>query len=215
MRAARPASNGKDVLPQALEFFYDYGSPYSYIANSQLAGLVERTGCQIEYRPMLLGGVFKATGNQSPALEPVDAKRNYFGIEMQRWVEHDGLAFRSNPPFPVNTLGLMRCAHAAQACGVFETFHAAVFSAFWEQQKNLGDPEVLAGELEACGLDAARLAAVAAEPEVKGALRTTTEEAVARGVFGAPSFFVGKELYFGSDRLAFVEAALESAEAEG
>ena len=202
-------------MPDTLEFFFDYGSPYSYIANTQLAGLVERTGCQVEYRPMLLGGVFKATGNQSPFMEPVEAKRNYSGIEIQRWVEHYGLAFRSNPHFPVNTLGLMRYAHAAQACDVFEIFHAAVFGAFWEQQKNLGDPEVLAGELVACGLDAERLAAAAAEPEVKAALRTVTEEAVARGVFGAPSFFVGKELYFGSDRLALVEAALESAGKSG
>ncbi len=195
-------------MSSTLEFFYDYGSPYSYIANSQLASLRERTGCEIQYRPMLLGGVFKATGNHSPAEESVEAKRRYFGVEMQRWVEHYGLALRSNPHFPVNTLALMRCAHAALAQGVFETFHEAAFSALWEQEKNLADPAVLAAVFEEAGLDPGGLAAAAAEPAIKSALRETTDEAVARGVFGAPSFFVDGELYFGSDRMAFVERAL-------
>ncbi len=191
-----------------VEFFYDYGSPYSYIANSQLPGLCQRTGCRIEYRPMLLGGVFKATGNRSPAEEPVEAKRLYFGSETRRWVAHYGLAFRNNPHFPVNTLLLMRHAHAAVRCQVFERFHAAAFAGLWEREKDLSDPAVLAEELEAAGLDAGRLAEAAADAEVKGALRETTEEAVERGVFGAPSFFVDGELYFGNDRLDFVERAL-------
>jgi 2-hydroxychromene-2-carboxylate isomerase len=195
-------------LSSVLEFFYDYGSPYSYIANSQLPGLRERSGCTIVYRPMLLGGVFKATGNRSPAQEPVDAKRNYFGTEMRRWVAHYGLPFQSNPHFPVNTLSLMRYAHAAQRAGVFDDFHAAVFPAFWEREKNLGEAEILSSELEAAGLDAAALAEASVDPEIKTALLQTTEEAVDRGVFGAPSFFVDGELYFGSDRLSFVEAAL-------
>jgi len=191
-----------------VEFFYDYGSPYSYIANSQLRGLCERTGCRIEYRPMLLGGVFKATGNRSPAEEPVEAKRNYLGSETRRWVAHYGLPFRGNPHFPVNTLLLMRHAQAALLRPNFETFHAVAFSGMWEKEKNFSDPAVLAAELEAAGLDAAELAEAAADPEVKGALRQTTEEAVERGVFGAPSFFVDGELYFGNDRLDFVERAL-------
>ncbi len=202
---------GREALSTVVEFFYDYGSPYSYIADTQLAGLIERTGCRIDYRPMLLGGVFKATGNRSPAQEPVDAKRNYFGTEMRRWVDYYGLAFRSNPHFPINTLGLMRYAHAAVAGGVFELFHATVFSAFWEREKNLADPAVLADELEAGGVDAGKLAEASTAPEVKAALRETTEEAVSRGVFGAPSFFVNGELFFGSDRLIFVELALAGA----
>ena len=198
-------------MPSILEFFYDYGSPYSYIADSQLPALCERSGCTLVYRPMLLGGVFKATGNRSPAQEPVDAKRAYFGTEMSRWVAHYDLRFRSNPFFPINTLGLMRHAHAAQRQGVFDAFHAAVFPAFWEREMNLGDAETLASVLESAGLDAAALAEAAADPQIKSALLETTQEAVERGVFGAPSFFVGGELYFGSDRLPFVEAALTRA----
>ena len=199
---------GREALSTVVEFFYDYGSPYSYIADTQLSRLIERTGCRVDYRPMLLGGVFKATGNRSPAQEPVDAKRNYFGIEMRRWVDYYGLAFRSNPYFPINTLALMRHAHAAMATGVFEQFHATVFPAFWEREKNLADPAILSGELEAGGLDPGKLAETAGAPDIKAALRDTTEEAVSRGVFGAPSFFVNGELFFGSDRLFFVESAL-------
>ncbi len=198
----------RDPLSLVLEFFYDYGSPYSYIADSQLAGLRERTGCSIEYRPMLLGGVFKATGNRSPAEEPVDAKRQYGGQDMQRWVHHYGLEFRPNPYFPINTLSVMRHAHAARRLGVFETFHRAIFRAFWQEEKNLGDPEILASELDAAGLDPAELAQVSVDADIKAALRETSEEAVGRGVFGAPSFFVEGELFFGNDRLAFVERAL-------
>ncbi|MDG2334912.1 MAG: 2-hydroxychromene-2-carboxylate isomerase [Myxococcota bacterium] len=195
-------------MSSVVEFFYDYGSPYSYIANSQLSGLIERTGCTIRYRPMLLGGVFKATGNHSPAEEAVEAKRRYFGSEMKRWVDYLGLSLRSNPHFPVNTLLLMRCAHAAMARGEFETFHRAAFSALWEQEKNLADPSVLGEVLSGAGLEPGSLLENASDPEVKGALRETTEEAVARGVFGAPSFFVDGELFFGNDRLGFVERAL-------
>jgi len=195
-------------VPAILEFFYDYGSPYSYIADTQLSGLRERSGCTLVYRPMLLGGVFKATGNHSPAQEPVEAKRAYFGSEMSRWVAHYGIPFRGNPFFPINTLSLMRQAHAAQRQGIFEAFHAAVFPAFWELAMNLGDADTLASVLGAAGLDAAALAEAAGDPQIKAALLETTEEAVERGVFGAPSFFVGGELYFGSDRLSFVEAAL-------
>ncbi len=193
-----------------LELFFDYGSPYSYMADTQLPGLVERTGCELVYRPMLLGGVFKATGNQSPAFETVEAKRNYGGVEMQRFVAHYGCPFQFNPHFPINTLPLMRACHAALRQGVFEAFHRAVFPAFWAKGENLGDEAVFAGVLEAAGLDAKAIIQAASEPEVKDALRQTTEEAVARGAFGAPTFFVGDEMFFGADRLAFVEQALRS-----
>ena len=192
-----------------LEFFFDYGSPYSYLANTQLPGLRERTGCELVYRPMLLGGVFKATGNQSPAMEPVEAKRAYGGVEMRRFVEHYGADFQPNPHFPINTLKIMRTAHAAQRAGVFDAFHAAVYPPFWAQGANLGDEAVFRGVLADAGLDADGLLAAADDPEVKDALRTTTEEAIARGAFGAPTFFVGDEMYFGADRLPFVERALQ------
>lgn len=193
-----------------LEFFYDYGSPYSYLADSRLPALRERVGCEITYRPMLLGGVFKATGNRSPALEPVEAKQRYGGVEMQRWVAHLGVAFRFNPHFPINTLGLMRAAHAALGLGVFDRFHDAIYPAFWAGGENLGDPEVTARVLEKAGLDAPAVLAAAQGEAPKTALRATTDEAVERGAFGAPTFFVGDEMFFGNDRLDFVERALRA-----
>ena len=195
-----------------LEFFFDYGSPFSFIAQSQLAGLVERTGARVIYRPMLLGGVFKATGNQSPALEPVEPKRAHGGIDMARWVEFYEIDFRFNPHFPINTLPLMRQAHAAIEEGVFEKFHAAVWPAFWIEALDLGDADVLADVLNRSGLDAVRLTERASTPEVKASVRATTDEAVSRGAFGAPTFFVGDQMFFGNDRLIFVERALAEVE---
>ena len=191
-----------------LEFFFDYGSPYSYLADSRLPALAERTGAELTYRPMLLGGVFKATGNSSPAVEPCDAKRSYGALELRRWVAHLGAPFRGNPHFPINTLLLMRTAVAAQHAGVFEPFHRAVYPAFWAEGENLGEPEVVTRVLEKAGLDARALLAGAGDAAVKAELRASTEEAVARGAFGAPTFFVADEMFFGNDRLDFVERAL-------
>ena len=192
----------------ALDFYFDYGSPYSYLADTQLAGLVERTGAELRYRPMLLGGVFKATGNRSPAQESVEPKRRYGAVIMRRWVDHYGARFQPNPHFPINTLLLMRTCVAAQRQGSFERFHAAVYPAFWAEGRDLGDPEVIAGLLEGEGLDAKKLLEAAGDPDVKAELRATTEGAIERGVFGAPTFFVGDEMFFGADQLPFVEKAL-------
>jgi 2-hydroxychromene-2-carboxylate isomerase len=194
-----------------LEFFYDYGSPYSYLANSRLPALAARTGSELAYRPMLLGGVFKATGNRSPAAETIEAKRRYGAVELSRWVAHLGVPFQMNPHFPIDTLRLMRAAHAAQAQGVFVAFHAAVYPAFWALGENLGDESVVARVLGEAGLDAAAILAAASADAAKTALRATTDEAVARGAFGAPTFFVGDEMFFGNDRLDFVERALRAA----
>jgi 2-hydroxychromene-2-carboxylate isomerase len=191
-----------------LEFFFDYGSPYSYLADSRLPALAERTGAELSYRPMLLGGVFKATGNSSPVANPCEAKRSYAALEIQRWVAHLGVPFRGNPHFPINTLLLMRSAVAAQRAGVFEPFHRAVYPAFWAEGENLGEPEVIARVVERAGLDARALLEAAGDAAVKAELRANTEEVVARGAFGAPTFFVGDEMFFGNDRLDFVERAL-------
>jgi 2-hydroxychromene-2-carboxylate isomerase len=192
----------------SLEFFFDYGSPYSYLADTRLAGLSARTGQEVNYRPMLLGGVFKATGNQSPFVEPVEAKRTYFSTELGRWVRHLGVAFEHNAHFPINTLTLMRAAHAARALDVFARFHAAIYPAFWTQGADLGKPEVIVDVLNAAGLEGKRIVDAGQGSEVKSALRATTDEAVERGVFGAPTFFVDGEMFFGNDRMEFVEAAL-------
>ena len=192
----------------SVEFFYDYGSPYSYLADSRLSGLRKRTGAEVIYRPMLLGGVFKATGNQSPFVEPVEAKRKYFSVELRRWVRQLDVAFVQNPHFPINTLGLMRTAYAARALEVFEPFHSAIFRAFWTAGAELGSPEVVADVLDAEGLKGSEIVDAAEGRDIKAALRATTDEAVERGIFGAPTFFVGDEMFFGNDRMEFVEDAL-------
>jgi 2-hydroxychromene-2-carboxylate isomerase len=158
---------------------------------------------------MLLGGVFKATGNQSPAIEPVAAKRAYGGKVLRRTAAHFGIPLGSNPHFPINTLGLMRRALAAQQAGDFERFHLAVYPAFWIDGRDLGDPGVIAEVLTNAGLDAAKLADLAAGDGAKAALRANTEEAVARGAFGAPTCFLGDEMFFGVDHLPHLERALE------
>lgn len=191
-----------------LEFFFDYGSPFSYLADSQLEGLAERTGAVVSYRPMLLGGVFKETGNSSPI--SIEAKRKYMNADLERWAKHYGVPAPHNPHFPINTIRLMRGAIAAQRSGVFAAYHRAIFDAFWRDGLNLGDAAVVRGVLERAGLDAVRLAAASEEHAVKDALRVATETAVARGAFGAPTFFVGDQMFWGNDRLLFVEQALKA-----
>jgi len=200
-------------MPRAIEFFFDYGSPYSYLANAVLPDLARRHAAELLYRPMLLGGVFKTTGNQSPAMESVAAKRAYGGLAMRRTAALCGVPIPHNSHFRINTLALMRTAVAAQRAGVFEPFHAAVYPAFWRKGLDLGDPQVIASVANEAGLDAAQLAAQADSRTVKEELRATTEEAVARGAFGAPSIFYGGELYFGVDHLPFLERTLRESAA--
>lgn len=192
----------------SVEFFYDYGSPYSYLADSRLASFEARTGAEVVYRPMLLGGVFKATGNRSPFAEPVEAKRRYFSVELRRCVAELDVAFAPNPHFPINTLGLMRAAYAARALEVFEGFHRVVFRAFWTAGSELGKRETVVDVLDAAGLNGKEIVDTAESDDIKSALRATTDEAVERGVFGAPTFFVGDEMFFGNDRMGAVEGAL-------
>jgi 2-hydroxychromene-2-carboxylate isomerase len=157
---------------------------------------------------MLLGAVFKATGNQSPAQLPVASKRAYGALALRRTAAYYGVEIAMNPHFPINTLALMRAAVAAQHGGVFERFHAAIYPAFWVKGLDLGDPAVVAEVVSAAGLDAAQLAEQANDGAIKDELRASTENAVARGAFGAPSIFFSDELYFGVDHLPFLERAL-------
>lgn len=197
-------------MSRKLEFFYDYGSPFSYLADIQLPALCQRSGAELVYRPLLLGGVFKATGNHSPIQEPVENKRRYGMQTLQRWIAHYGVPFQMNPYFPIHTLQVMRGAVAAQERGVFPAYHRAVFDAFWAKPEDAGDPAVLARVLERAGLDAKALLEAAGDPAVKHRLRTNTDEAVSRGAFGAPTFLVGDHLFFGNDHLHFAEAALRA-----
>ena len=197
--------------PPTLEFLFDFGSPNAYLAHRVLPAIAGRTGAAVDNVPVLLGGVFKATGNRSPmeAFAGIPAKLAYEGRERDRFVARHGLTrFAPNPHFPVNTLAIMRGAMAARRLGLFEAYVEAVFAAMWEQGRKMDDPTVIAEVLAAAGLPAAELMALSQDPAVKAELVDSTNAAVARGVFGSPSFFVGDELWFGKDRLDEVERAL-------
>jgi 2-hydroxychromene-2-carboxylate isomerase len=194
-----------------VEFLFDFGSPNAYLAHKVIPAIETRTGARFVYTPVLLGGVFKATGNRSPmeAYAGVPAKLAYEGLETRRFVARHGLSrFRANPHFPVNTLAIMRGAEAARDLGVFGPYVEAVFAAMWENGRKMDDPAVVAEVLADANLPAERLAALAADQAVKDRLMASTTRAVERGVFGSPSFFLGDELYFGKDRLRDVEEAI-------
>ncbi|MFG0413029.1 2-hydroxychromene-2-carboxylate isomerase [Pseudomonas sp. BMW13] len=195
-------------MSKTVEFFFDLGSPASYLAHTQLPALCRDCGAALVYRPMLLGGVFQATGNASPAMIP--AKGRYMIRDLARYAERYGVPMRFNPHFPINTLTLMRLLVAVQLHQPERLDDAlqALFQATWVDGVNMGDPARVAEVLAAAGLDAAALQQQIGEPAVKDALKATTEEAVRRGVFGAPTCFVGDDMYFGQDRLDFVREAL-------
>jgi 2-hydroxychromene-2-carboxylate isomerase len=196
-------------MARTLEFYYDYGSPYSYLADTQVETIAKRAGAALVRKPMLLGGVFKATGNASPMT--VEAKARWATADMPMWAKHYGVPFQPNPFFPVNTLTLMRGAAAAQIDGLFERYHPAIYKAMWVDSRNLNDMAVIVEVLGEAGLDAGTIAGRTQDPDVKDRLKATTDEAVARGVFGAPTCFVGDMMFFGNDRLPFVELALKGA----
>ena len=193
-----------------VRFLFDFGSPNAYLSHKVIPEIERRTGLRFVYVPVLLGGLFKLTGNRSPAeaFAGIKNKLAYEGLETRRFVQRHGITgFNSNPFFPVNTLRIMRGAVAAQRLGVFQAYVDAVFHHMWEAPKKMDGPEVIAAALTESGLDAAALMAKAEDPEVKQALIDNTEAAFAAGAFGSPSFLVGDELYFGKDRLRDVEEA--------
>jgi 2-hydroxychromene-2-carboxylate isomerase len=194
-------------MARTLEFYFDYGSPYSYLADTQVEAIAQRTGAALERKPMLLGGVFKATGNHSPAELP--AKSKWSAFDMPMWAHHYGVPFNRNPHFPVNTLALMRGAAAAQIDGLFDRYHPAMFKAMWVDGRNLNDTKEVAAVLTAAGLDAQKFGQRIQDQDAKDRLKATSDDAVARGVFGAPTMFVDDMMFFGNDRLPFVERALK------
>lgn len=191
-----------------LDFLFDFGSPNAYLCHKVIPAIEARTGARFAYVPILLGGLFKLANNRSPAeaFADIPNKRAYDRLEMERFIRRHALqAFRFNPHFPVNTLKIMRGACAAQKLGGFETYVEAVFAAMWEQQLDMADDAVIAQALQRAGLDAAALLAAAQHAEVKAQLLQNTQAAHARGAFGAPTFFVDGEIFFGKDRLRDVE----------
>ncbi|MCG8909781.1 2-hydroxychromene-2-carboxylate isomerase [Pseudomonas sp. DP-17] len=195
-------------MSKSVEFYFDFGSPTSYLAYTQLPKICAETGAELVYRPVLLGGVFQATGNASPIAVP--AKGRYTLIDMTRFARRYGVRMKMNPHFPINTLTLMRAATGIQLRQPerFEALLACVFKGMWVDALNLGDPAVLGPLLAEAGFDPQALLALTAEQDVKDALKANTEAAIKRGMFGAPTFFVGNEMFFGQDRLDFVREAL-------
>jgi 2-hydroxychromene-2-carboxylate isomerase len=195
-------------MSKTVEFFYDFGSPASYLAFKRLPVIAAERGAQIVWRPMLLGGVFKATGNASPVTVP--AKGKWMFGDLARWAGKYGVPFAFNPHFPINTLTLMRGAAGLQMRqpADFDRYNTLVFDAIWRHGLNMGDPAVVAGTLAGAGFAPEAFMALVGDPEVKARLVATTEEAVARGVFGAPTCFVAGQMHFGQDRLDWVDAAL-------
>lgn len=198
-------------MTKTLELIFDFGSPNAYLTLKVLPGILDRTGAELVVIPCLLGGIFKATGNKAPMVQyaGVPAKLAYENLEMRRFIERHGLTrFRLNPHFPVNTLLIMRGAIVAADEGRLDAYVEAVNRAMWEEGLKMDDPAVAAAFLSANGFDGPALLAQTQEPAIKEKLAANTEAAVARGVFGIPTFFVGDAMFFGKDRLAQVEEAL-------
>ncbi len=194
-------------MSKSVEFFFDVGSPTVYLAATQLSKIAGRHGATVLWRPFLLGGVFKATGNVSPATVP--AKSRYMGDDLERFARRYEVPFLFNPFFPVNTLALMRGAVAYQQQGRLDQYIEAIFSAMWVTGKNMNEPTIIAEVLDTIGIEAQEFLVAIAAQDVKDKLKSNTEEAVERGAFGAPTFFVGDEMFFGQDRLDFIEEALK------
>ena len=196
------------MSPAAPQFLFDFGSPNAFLSHEAIPAIEKRANVKFEYVPILLGGIFKATNNKSPAetLAGVKNKREFHALETERFVKRFHVRpYTWNPFFPVNTLNLMRAAVAAQLEDVFEKYVDAAFHHMWVEPKKMDDPEVAAKALAASGIDAAKLFARAQEPEVKAKLIENTQSAVERGAFGSPTFFVGKEMFFGKEQLREVE----------
>lgn len=196
---------------KSVEFYFDLGSPYSYLAYYRLLQIAEQQEIQIVYKPILLGGVFKATGNRSPIEIPV--KGVYSILDMQRWSEYYHIPMQMNPHFPMNTLTLMRILTGVQLLHLekFEQVLKLLFDAMFGTPQNLNEPTVLAEVLKPSGFSVEDIMSIVQSDVVKQKLITETEQAIQRGIFGAPTFFVGDEMYWGQDRLHFVEQALNKA----
>lgn len=200
-------------MKKTVQFLFDFGSPNAYLCHKVLPAIEERTGVAVQYVPILLGGVFKLSNNRSPFESTADIpnKRAYEMLEMKRFIAKHGITqFKFNPFFPINTLSIMRGAVAAQAQGGLAPYVDAMFSAMWEQGRNLNDVNEILTVLQNAGLDAKALLEGSQSPDVKAQLMANTQQAFDRGAFGSPTFFVGDEMYFGKDRLADFEQQISA-----
>jgi len=199
-------------MQPSIEFLFDFASPNVYLAYRALPPILERTGAKLQITPCLLGGVFKATNNKSPivAFADVKGKVDYEMLEIRRFIAKHKINFRMNPHFPVNSLVLMRSFVAAIEAGQEVAFMEMGLRGMWEEGLKLDDPDVLRQAIDVAGLDGAALVEAGQNAPVKQKLQLNTEAAVARGVFGLPTFFVGKEMFWGKERLPQVEEAVQA-----
>lgn len=190
---------------KSVDFYFDYGSPASHLAWTQLPRICAQHGATLNYRPIVLGAVFKATGNASPAMVP--AKGRYVMQDLLRWARHWDVPFQLNPHFPIDTVTLMKTGFGVQLLQPerFDAFNRAVFTALWVDGLNLNQPDIVAGTMKAAGFDMQQLMQIASDTAVREGIRRNTDEAVRRGVFGAPTFFVGDQMLWGQDRLFMLE----------
>lgn len=195
-------------MSRTVDFYYDYGSPAAYLAYTQLPKIAAETGAQIAFKPILLGGVFQATGNRPPISVPL--KGEYLFKDLNRYAKRYSVAFTMNPHFPINTLHLMRADIGLQMKNDprLAQFRDTIFNAIWADQQNMNDPATVGAVLAAASFDGMAILALSGDQAVKDALKVATQDAVDRGIFGAPSFIVGDELFWGQDRLDFVREAL-------
>jgi 2-hydroxychromene-2-carboxylate isomerase len=196
------------AAPLKVEFHFDFGSPNAYLAELVLPEIAKRTGVKFDYVPVLLGGVYKATGNMSPfdSLRGIKNKAEYNALETERFLRrHNITKFKSNPFFPVNTLMLMRGVIAAEFEGLFKPYFHAAYHHMWVEPKKMDDPQMFRDAFLSSGVDIDRVIARSQQDDVKKKLIENTQAAVARGEFGSPTFFVGDEMFFGKDRLREVE----------
>ncbi len=195
-------------MSKTIEFYFDFGSPTAYLAHKRLQQLKSQYGCTIDYKPVLLGGLFKASGNMSPVTVP--AKGKYMMTQdLPRFAALYQVPLTVNPHFPINTLNLMRGAVATLGQDYFDNYIEAVYDAIWVNGDNMGDLDVVANVLSDAELNAQKIIAATQDPDVKATLISNTEAAVARGCFGAPTMFIGNDMFFGQDRMQFIEMALQ------
>ncbi len=195
-------------MPKSVDFYFDYGSPTSYLAYTQMPDVARRTGATVNYVPILLGGIFQATGNRSPV--EIAAKGRWMQADLEDFARRYKVPYRWNPHFPINTLALMRGAIYALREGFLAKYSDAIYPAAWAEGQNMNDAQVVGKVLAGAGLDAGKIVAATQDPAIKDALKSATEDAVKRGLFGAPTFFVGERMHFGQDRLPYVEELLKA-----
>ncbi|ANB76045.1 2-hydroxychromene-2-carboxylate isomerase [Paraburkholderia phytofirmans] len=196
-------------MSKRIDFYFDFGSPTAYLAWTQLPKIASEYGAELALKPVLLGAIHKATNNASPATVP--AKAAWMQRDLAQFAASYGVRFEHNPYFPINTLVLMRGATGTRMRdeGLFDRYVDVIFRAMWETPHNLGDMETLKAVLRNGDLDPELIFEIVQDPAVKEKLKADTDAAVARGLFGAPTMFVGEQMFFGQDRLNFVRDALQ------